>query len=86
MNDSRDPTDPWVSSTTYSHWPLAHCDEVCTVTDTFLTDDLLCGAVSSDRPHARQPFGITKGTAVIATKRYILSNSARALSLMLAGA
>ena len=24
MNASQDPTDPWVSSTSYPHWPLAH--------------------------------------------------------------
>ena len=40
MNVSQDPTDPWVSSASYSHWPLAHCDEVCTVPDTFSTDNL----------------------------------------------
>ena len=39
MNVSQDPTDPWVSSMSYSHWRLAHCDEVCTVTDVFSTDD-----------------------------------------------
>ena len=39
MNISQDPTDPWVSSTWYSLWPLAHCNEVCTVIDTFSTDD-----------------------------------------------
>ena len=38
MNISRDPTDSWVSSS-YSLWPLAHCHEVCTVIDTFSTDD-----------------------------------------------
>ena len=39
MNVSQDPADPWVSSTSSSLWPLAYCDEVCTVTDTFSADD-----------------------------------------------
>ena len=39
MYVSQAPTDSWVPSTSYSQWLLAHCDEVCTVTDTFSTDD-----------------------------------------------
>ena len=31
--------DPWATSSSYSHWPLAHCDEVCAVSGSFTTDD-----------------------------------------------
>ena len=44
------------------------------------------GVASSPRPHARQPFSITKDTALIATRRHILYNSARTILLMLVGA
>ena len=47
---------------------------------------LLNGAVSFHRPHAPQPFVITKDTASIATRHHILLNSAGTLLLMLAGA
>ena len=47
---------------------------------------LLYGAALSHRPHARQSFVITKGTALIATRRNVLLNSAHTLLFMLAGA
>ena len=47
---------------------------------------LLYGTVSSHRPHARQPFVITKVSDLNATTRHILLHSARTPLLMLAGA
>ena len=36
---SRDSSDPWVSSTSYSRWSPAQCDEFCAVSGSFSPDD-----------------------------------------------